>query len=162
SIKLDLSSRFRLQSVRDDEFGPLNDLFNGESVDDLCRFYENLADTRQLVEFCMWRRDQRGEPGIYVHNKDRPRETVVVVLTPRADDRYALDCRKIFYNCPIIFVHGTSPYFNESYYFNVGIEEAQRYDPDWIILSSDDVYKVDDARILVEGLSRLDNREFDH
>ena len=147
--------------MREEKMNSLNNLFNSENVDDLCRFYTSLKDTEDLVEFCEWRKNNSGKPEIYVHNEDSPSETVVIVLTPRVDDKYALNCRSIFPDCPILFVHGRSPYFNESQYFNAGIREALSFDPHWIVLSSDDVYKLDDATMLTEGLSRLDHRQVD-
>ena len=61
--------------------------------------------------------------------------------------KYAKECRdNIFKGLHIVFVECSEvpdPYFNYAHNCNVGIRKAMEYSPKWIIVSNDDVLKID-------------------
>jgi hypothetical protein len=141
-------------------FETLNDIFNGE-VPQLREFYNNLSDVQDLMKFCEWRKGRAAKPEIYIHNGDAPSDVVTVVLTPDADDEYAMNCRHIFSHHPIVFSCGVSPYFNEPHHWNEGIKVALKLNPKWVVLSTDDMYEVDRFSSLTTKLSAIDNKVTD-
>ena len=76
--------------------------------------------------------------------------------------QYAKGCREsIFKGLHIIFVESGwgDFYFNYAHNCNLGIKKALEYDPNWIVISNDDMYKIDDVKILSEQLKRLSSSE---
>ena len=51
-------------------------------------------------------------------------------------------------------------YFNIAHNVNVGIKKAMEYDPKWIIVSNDDMYKIDDVHQLKEIFRTTDNSQY--
>ena len=49
-------------------------------------------------------------------------------------------------------------YFNYAHNCNAGIRKAMEYNPKWVVLSNDDMYKIDDIGKLINTLDKLDNR----
>jgi len=39
-------------------------------------------------------------------------------------------------------------YFNFAHYVNLGLKKAIEYNPKWIIWSGNDIYKIDDVKVL--------------
>jgi hypothetical protein len=75
--------------------------------------------------------------------------------------KFAKICRdEIFKGLHIIFVESGigNYYFNYAHNCNAGIKKAMEYNPKWIVLSNDDMYKIDDVKVLVNELSKLDNK----
>ena len=93
-------------------------------------------------------------------------EKEIIVVIPTADFKgeYAKRCREeIFTGLHIIFVVSGkgNNYFNYAHNCNVGIKKALEYNPQWIVVSNDDMYKIDDVSKLVKELRQVDGKEVD-
>jgi GT2 family glycosyltransferase len=76
--------------------------------------------------------------------------------------KFALNCRnEIFKGLHIIFVESgyNNYYFNYAHNCNAGLKKAMEYNPKWIIVSNDDMYKIDPPEKLKEELSKLNNNK---
>ncbi|MEM3593018.1 MAG: hypothetical protein QXW67_03960, partial [Candidatus Micrarchaeia archaeon] len=92
------------------------------------------------------------------------KDIIVVIPTADFNGRYAKACRdEIFKGLHMIFVESGGKgdfYFNFAHNCNVGIKKALEYSPKWIILSNDDMHKIDDISVLVEQLKIVNNEEY--
>ncbi|MGC8621863.1 MAG: hypothetical protein ACP5U0_08130, partial [Caldisphaera sp.] len=52
-------------------------------------------------------------------------------------------------------------YFNYAHNCNIGIKKAMEYNPKWIVISNDDMKKIDDIIVLTEELRNLNNKKVD-
>ena len=133
----------------------LNRLYNSRDPNDIIKFYDNFNTPEELIE---WSRNRpHGRAKIYTVRGD----TDIVVVIPTADrhGEYAKNCEnEIFKGQQIVFVESGGrgdPYFNYARNCNIGLKYALRYKPKWVILSNDDVYKIDDFLDLSEKLKIL-------
>jgi len=80
-------------------------------------------------------------------------DIIVVIPTASFAGKYAQNCKiNIFTGMHIIFVESgkiPDPYFNYAHNMNIGISCAMKYNPKWIIISNDDMYKIDDVSVLL-------------
>ncbi|MEM3829048.1 MAG: hypothetical protein QXP36_07540 [Conexivisphaerales archaeon] len=94
------------------------------------------------------------------------KEIIVVIPTADFNGKYAKECREnIFKGVHIIFVESgypRDPYFNYAHSCNIGIKKAMEYNPKWIVISGDDVIKVDELEILRKELYDLDPHVYDY
>jgi hypothetical protein len=105
----------------------------------------------------------KGNYRIVEFNKDE-NDIIVVIPTMDVNGKLAKTCRDdIFKGLHIIFVESGvgNYYFNYAHNCNAGIKKAMEYNPKWIILSNDDMYKIDDVEVLVKELSKLDPEKID-
>jgi GT2 family glycosyltransferase len=51
-------------------------------------------------------------------------------------------------------------YFNFAHNCNVGIKRAMKYNPNWVIVSNDDMYKIDDVDVLVKQLHDISRKNY--
>lgn len=77
---------------------------------------------------------------------------IVVIPTKDINGEYAKTDLEIFKGLHIIFVVNKNGTFNFSQAINRGVEKALKYNPKWIILSNDDMYKIDDIAKLINEL----------
>jgi hypothetical protein len=98
-----------------------------------------------------------------IHEVDGDKDIIVVIPTADYNGKYARSCREnIFKGVHIIFVESgevPDPYFNYAHNCNFGIEKALEYNPNWIIISNDDVQKADNITILMNELRRMNSSE---
>ena len=138
----------------------LNRLFTSKNPEDVMKFYSYFNTPKQLIK---WAKDRpRGRAKIYEINGDR--NVVVVVPTADHNGKYADNCKKLFKGQQIIFVESgkvNDKLFNYSRNCNVGLNYAMRYKSKWVVLSNDDMYKIDDVSKLVGELQEVDNTKFD-
>ena len=139
----------------------LNRLYNSKDPNDIIKFYDHFNTPEELIE---WSRNRpRGRAKIYTVKGN----TDIVVVIPTADrhGKYANNCEnEIFKGQQIVFVEsgiGGDPYFNCARNSNIGLRYALRYKPKWLIMSNDDVYKIDDFSILKSKLDRLKYRKIE-
>ena len=139
----------------------LNRLYNSRDPNDVIKFYDNFNTSEELIG---WSRNRpHGRAKIYTVKGD----TDIVVVIPTADrhGKYAKNCEKeIFKGQQIVFVESggrDDPYFNYARNCNIGLRYALRYKPKWIILSNDDVYKIDSFLALKERLLKINNKMYD-
>lgn len=112
----------------------------------------------------MWMKN-RPKGNTFVHEIEGDGDIIVVIPTADFNGEFATMCRNIiFKGLKIIFVESAEqpdPYFNYAHSVNVGIDVALRYKPKWIVVSNDDMIKVDDVSKLKLELSGIDNSKFD-
>ncbi|MHB1830404.1 MAG: hypothetical protein ACYCO0_03335, partial [Candidatus Micrarchaeaceae archaeon] len=133
----------------------LNDLYTSKSINDILRFYDYFHSRNQLIR---WMKNRKpGRAKIY----EAKGKTDIIIVIPTADynGKFAQNCRKnIFKGMHIIFIESggiTDKYFNYARNVNKGLKFALKYKPKWIIVSSDDMVKVDDISILENELFNL-------
>jgi len=152
------SSDNSMLETQGDQHDSLNRLYTSNSAEDILRFYEHFEGPTQLVEWMKTRR--RGRAAISEREGDS--EVVVVIPTANVGGEYARKCTQIYRGLQIVFVESGrgDPYFNYARNSNAGVEYAiRRHSPKWIIISNDDMSKVDEPSVLLQGLSTLDHRK---
>jgi hypothetical protein len=156
------------------QFSPLKPL-NGElffSLVDYCNNYFISDKPNKILEFydCFKNRDQlikwmRERPmGVAnIREVDGNKDIIVVIPTADYNGKFARDCREnIFKGLHIIFVESgevPDPYFNYAHNCNAGIKKAMEHNPKWIVVSNDDMYKIDEVNILKNELSKIKNAD---
>ena len=137
-----------------------NNYFTSDDPKKILEFYNSFDNRDQLIQWMKER--QKGVANI--HEVDGDKEIIVVIPTADFNGKYAKECREnIFKGLHMIFVESgevPDPYFNYAHNCNVGIKKAMEYSPRWVVVSNDDVYKIDDISILVSELKELDNRKY--
>ena len=138
-----------------------NNYFTSNDPNKIIEFYNGFENRDQLIQWMQER--PKGVP--VIHELKGNSDTIVVIPTADYNGEYARECREsIFKGLQMIFVEsGKNPdlYFNYAHNCNVGIKRAMEYNPDWIIFSNDDMYKIDDVRFLRDQLMRLNNENTD-
>ncbi len=134
----------------------LNDAFVSSDPLLVAGFYDRFRTLAELVDW-MQRRPS-SEPRI----REIPGSAEVVFVVPTADvdGPMARHCRdEAFRGSRILFLESPSrpdPFYNIGYYLNRGIARALELNPHWIVLSGDDVRRLDPPEVLTGGLARLD------
>ncbi|MGC8567588.1 MAG: hypothetical protein ACP5M8_08110 [Caldisphaera sp.] len=139
----------------------LNNLFTSNDPEDILKFYDYFDDRDQLIK---WMRERpKGNYRIVEFNKEN-NEIIVVIPTMDVNGKFALNCRnEIFKGLHIIFVESghSNYYFNYAHNCNAGIKKAMEYNPKWILLSNDDMYKIYDIEILIKELNVAQEKGID-
>ena len=137
-----------------------NNYFTSEDSDKIIEFYKGFDNREQLIN---WMRERpKGSSNI----REIEGEKDIVVVIPTADfyGKYAIDCREsIFKGLHIIFVESGGRvdfYFNYAHNCNVGIRKAMEYKPKWVVVSGDDMYRLDDVSVLKKELKNISNSDF--
>ncbi|MCL4326550.1 MAG: hypothetical protein M1481_07030 [Candidatus Thermoplasmatota archaeon] len=137
-----------------------NSLFTSNDPKKIMEFYNHFKTNEELIE---WMKD-RPKGVSYIHEVDGNKDIVVVIPTVDINGKYAKTCKdEIFKGLHIIFVESGvgNYYFNYAHNVNVGIKKALVYNPKWIIVSNDDMYKIDPPEKLVKELSKIDCSKVD-
>jgi len=136
-----------------------NNLFTSNDPKKIIEFYNGFENRDQLIE---WMRE-RPKGASYIHEVEGDKDIVVVIPTADFNGKYAKECREnIFKGLHIVFIESGGRddfYFNYAHNCNLGIKKAMEYNPKWVVVSSDDMYKIDDISILKIELSKLDNNK---
>ncbi len=126
-----------------------NNLYMSNEASRIFDFYESFPDSESLIK---WMKERpHGKTTIYEYpgNKD----IVVVIPTSNFDGDLAKYSRDVvFKGLHIIFVESGFPkdnYFNYAYSCNVGIRSALQLNPKKIVISNDDMRKIDDVSTLI-------------
>lgn len=137
----------------------LNAQYTSKDRADVLSFYAHFKDRNSLITWSKKRRHGRAK--IYEIAGDK--SIIVVIPTTNHNGKFAKIDKKIFKGFHIIFVDskGLDPYFNFSRNSNIGLKYALRYKPLWVVLSNDDVLKIDNANKLRNELCILDNKKFE-
>ncbi len=138
-----------------------NNLFISNDPEKIIEFYNGFENRDQLIR---WMKERpKGRSKIIEVEGDS--DIIVVIPTADFNGQYARNCREeIFKGLHIIFIESGNfhdPYFNYAHNCNVGIKRAMEYNPRWVILSNDDMYKIDDISILKNQLIRIDENYID-
>lgn len=137
-----------------------NNYFNSDNPHKIIEFYNSFDNREQLIQ---WMKERpKGIANIFEIEGNK--EIIVVIPTADFNGKYAKECREnIFSGLHIVFVESGGRgdfYFNFAHNTNVGIRRALEYNPKWILFSGDDMYKIDDASVLIERLKNLDPERF--
>lgn len=136
-----------------------NNYFTSDDPDKIIEFYSGFVNRDQLIQWMMER--PKGVNNIYEVNGDK--DIIVVITTANFYGKYAKECRdNIFKGLHIVFVESGGRgdfYFNYAHNCNVGIRKAIEYNPKWVVLSNDDMRKIDDPQNLKNGLMKFDPNE---
>ena len=131
-------------------------LFTSEDHGSILRFYDTFRSRDDIIEWMIERPKGRTE----IIEVEGDKEEIVVISTADYEGRFSRECREnIFKGMHIIFVESGSPkdpYFNYSHSCNVGIKAALKYNPRWIVLSNDDMVKIDGPDVLLKELRKKD------
>ncbi|ARM75588.1 glycosyltransferase family 2 protein [Acidianus manzaensis] len=87
------------------------------------------------------------------------KEIVVVIPTANAFGEFASHVKKLYKGLQIIFVESNGPLFNYARSVNAGIKEAIKYKPRWIVISNDDIIRIESIEKLKDELSTVSNVE---
>ena len=143
--ELTISDTFSLSDYR-------NNMYNSSSKDIIYDFYESFASRESLIK---WMKERpRGKTTVYECPGNK--EIVVIIPTSNFNGEHAKTCREtIFKGLQLIFVESGFPhdnYFNYAHSCNIGVSRALRFNPKWIVISNDDMKKVDDVAKLIYEL----------
>lgn len=136
-----------------------NNYFVSDSPDKIIEFYNSFENIEELI---LWMKERPS--GIAsIHELSGRKDIIVVIPTMDYKNKYAVETgEKIFKGLQIIFVEsGKDSYFNYAHNCNVGVKKALEYRPDWIVVSNDDMYKIDNIEVLINQLVKLDNVALD-
>jgi len=134
-----------------------NNLFTSNDPKKIMEFYDGFENRDQLIQ---WMKE-RPKGVSYIHEVEGDKDIIVVIPTADFNGKYARECRdNIFKGLHMVFVESGigNFYFNYAHNCNVGIKKAMEYHPKWVVVSNDDMYKVDDISALREGLKYIDNK----
>ena len=138
-----------------------NNYFTSNDPNKIIEFYKSFESRDQLIEWMKERPD--GTANLYEIEGDK--EIIVVIPTADFNGKYAKECREnIFKGLHVVFVESGGKedfYFNYAHNCNTGIKKAMEYNPKWIVVSNDDMYKIDDVEVLVKELIKTDEDAFD-
>lgn len=138
-----------------------NNKFMSGDIKTIFDFYSGFDNRISLIE---WMKS-RPTGANYIREVEGDKDIVVIIPTTDFNGKYSKTCRdEIFKGLHIIFVEsGEIPdfYFNLARNVNVGLRKAMEYKPNWIIVSGDDMYKIDQISVLCDQLRKLDNKEYD-
>jgi glutaredoxin len=134
-----------------------NNLFMGNDPKKIIEFYNGFENRDQLIR---WMKE-RPKGASYIHEVEGDKDIIVVITTADFEGKYAKECREnIFKGLHMIFVESGGRddfYFNYAHNCNVGIKRAMEYNPKWVVVSNDDMIKIDDATSLKEQINSIDN-----
>jgi len=157
-----------LRSLKDKELPKIffslvdyrNNYFLSSDPKDIIHFYEGFESRDELIE---WMKE-RPKGSCEIKEVEGKKDIIVIIPTADFEGEYAKRCREeIFKGLHIIFVVSGkgNNYFNYAHNCNVGINKAMEYNPKWVVLSNDDMYRVDDVSRLRESLSSINYLETD-
>jgi hypothetical protein len=136
-----------------------NSYFTSDDPNKIIEFYNGFENRDQLMQ---WMRE-RPKGVATIHEIGGEKDIIVVIPTADFNGKYAKECSEnIFKGVHIIFVESgeiPDPYFNYAHNCNVGIRKAMEYNPKWIVVSNDDMYKIDDIELLKTKLAQLENAD---
>ena len=136
-----------------------NNLFTSNDPNDIMRFYDSFQSRDELIE---WMKE-RPKGSTSIQEVEGDKNFIIVIPTADFNGKYAMECRdRIFKGLRIIFVESgeiPDPYFSLEHNCNVGIKKAMEYDPKWIIVSNDDIIKIEDVCVLTHQLMNLPSNE---
>lgn len=137
-----------------------NNYFTSSNPDEIIEFYNGFDNREQLIQ-CM---KERPKGVATLHEVEGDKEIIVVIPTADFNGKYARGCREnIFKGLHIVFVESGGRedlYFNYAHNCNVGIKKAMEYSPKWVVVSNDDMVKVDNVSVLLNNIRSIDNAKF--
>ncbi|MGC8484002.1 MAG: hypothetical protein ACP5OE_10215, partial [Thermodesulfobium sp.] len=132
-----------------------NNYFLSNDPNKIIQFYDSFDNRDEVIE---WMKE-RPKGSCEIREVDGDKNIIVVIPTADFDGKYAKNCREeIFKGLHIVFVVSgkNNFYFNYAHNCNVGIKKALEYNPKWIVISNDDMKKIDDCKKLIFELRNVD------
>ena len=132
----------------------LNELFTGNNINNVIKFYDKFQNSEQLIK---WMKNRPSAP-MKIYEVKGDKDIVIVIPTANHNGKLARNCAEnIFKGQQIIFVESNGPFFNYAKSANFGLRYALKYNPRWIVLSNDDIIKVDSISKLKLELSNTES-----
>ena len=131
----------------------LNKLFTSKNPEDIIRFYDHFDNAEQLIS---WMKNRPSAP-MRIYEQEGKKDIVIVIPTSDHNGKLANNCKKIFKGLQIVFVESNGPFFNYARSCNFGLKYASKYKSKWLILSNDDIQKIDYIEKLKSNLSEMLN-----
>ncbi len=132
-----------------------NNYFTSEDPNKIIEFYNGFENRDQLIQ---WMRE-RPKGVANVHEVEGDKDIIVVIPTADFNGKYARECREnIFKGLHMVFVESGGKgdfYFNYAHNCNVGIRKAMEYNPKWVVVSNDDMEKIDNLNKMTKLLDDL-------
>ena len=136
----------------------LDSLYTSTNFRDIIKFYDNFDNKNKLIKWMKNRPKIKPTLVEYDSNLVHNNYAIVVIPTINSNGKWAKIDKKIFKNLHIIFAENKnrkpSKYFNYAFAINTGVKLALEYNPKWIIISNDDVFKIDNLTKLIKDLNR--------
>ncbi|MEM0133840.1 MAG: hypothetical protein QXU18_01225 [Thermoplasmatales archaeon] len=136
-----------------------NNYFTSDDPHRIIEFYSGFENREQFIQ---WMKE-RPKDIHTVYDVEGGKDIIVVIPTDDYNGKYAKECREnIFKGLNIIFVESGGRddfYFNYTHNCNIGVKKAMEYNPKCIMLSNDDMYKIDDVEKLTVCLEKVDDNQ---
>ncbi|MHB8360880.1 MAG: hypothetical protein ACYDBI_09605 [Thermoplasmataceae archaeon] len=135
----------------------MDQLYDSNDLSDLFLFYDSFDNTKDIVDWMIRRPKVNGK----IVDIDGDDDIVVVVPTIDSNSEMFVNLReKVFPGLRIVAVEsGKTPFFSYSRNVNKGISHALKYKPRFVIVSNDDMYRIDHIEILLNQLSNVPDDE---
>ncbi len=131
----------------------LETLYSSPSPQENLAFYFRMESVEEMLSF--FRGRARPEVRIAVYERRGSDGLVVVAPTENIDSFLARGVTASYPESTIILVESRGPYFNFSYAMNLGIREALERNPQYVLLTNDDVWPLGQISAAVqEALQR--------
>ena len=138
-----------------------NEFFSSKDPLKIIEFFDSFENKYSLIN---WMKE-RPHGACKIHEVNGDKDIIAIILTADYSGKYSWACRnEVFHGIHMIFVESgeaPDPYFNISHNKNEGLKLALQYNPKWIIISNDDVFKVEDIKILKKELLTFDSNKYD-
>lgn len=144
-----------IRTDRDDK--SLDQLYDSNDISNLFLFYDSFDNTKDIVDWMVRR------PKVYGRIVDIDGDDDIIVVVPTIDSNSEMFVNlkeKVFPGLRIVAVEsGKTPFFSYSRNVNKGISHALKYKPRFVIVSNDDMYRIDNIEILLNQLSIVPDDE---
>jgi hypothetical protein len=136
-----------------------NELYTSKDWKDTAKFYDLFDSKREIIDWMKSR--PKAKPKIVHYNEETDNYAVVVIPTIDTNSKWSKNAKHIFDKLHIVFAENRNkkpnPYFNYSKSVNEGVKAALHYNPEWVIISNDDMRKQDDIDNLIKDLRKSEN-----
>ncbi|AWR93969.1 hypothetical protein [Acidianus brierleyi] len=133
----------------------IEDFYYSDNPYDVLKFYTKFNSAEELVK---WMKTRPRAP-ISFHEIEGDTDVIVVIPTADVNNKYAKGDLEMYNGLHIIFCESSGKYFNYATSVNTCVKEAMKYNPEWIIFSNDDVYKIDEPSVLKKELGKFDYKD---
>ena len=128
-----------------------SNLYFSNDYHDIIRFYNAFKNETELFDFLSQMPKEYVKTTI-LHNDD---SIVLVVPTSDINNIHSRQIKDTYKAYTIVFVESKGKYFNFSHSMNIGIEKAITLNPQWIMLTNNDIYS-EDPIILKNQVKNID------
>lgn len=139
------------------EYLDLNDKFLSGDIKNISSFFNHFPDRVSLIE---WMKIRPKNPSTIFNVEG---DSSVIVVIPTADYNSSriqgVSRKKLFKGIQQVYVESRKPideFFNYSHNVNLGVKEALKYKPDWIIISNDDMIPISPPSKLLDEVKKHD------